>query len=138
MGGFDPFGYHLADFKAVHPVRKGTVDLVGTHDFTPVNRWMLRAVRSSSEAEGRQQPSRLVEAKGRREASTLFFHCTPESIVAPAAGSLLPVSHLRCRPTGHETVALASWPAVAWTSRSTPVSYESWAAAFTQAQSLLF
>ncbi|HEY1255279.1 MAG TPA: hypothetical protein VGF01_10895 [Terracidiphilus sp.] len=37
VGGFDPLGYHLADFKSVHAVREGTVNLVGTHDFTPVN-----------------------------------------------------------------------------------------------------
>jgi hypothetical protein len=67
MGGFDPFGYHLADFKAVQSVRKGTVNLVGSHDYTPVNRWMLRAVRNSSGAVGRQQPSRLVQAKGGSE-----------------------------------------------------------------------
>jgi hypothetical protein len=40
VGGFDPFGYHLADFKTVHTVRKGTMNFVGTHDFTPVNRWL--------------------------------------------------------------------------------------------------
>jgi hypothetical protein len=28
----------LADFKAVHSMLKSTVNFVGTHDFTPVNR----------------------------------------------------------------------------------------------------
>jgi hypothetical protein len=37
VGGLDPFGDQLADFKAVHSVRERTVNLVGTHDFTPVN-----------------------------------------------------------------------------------------------------
>src|ERR1035437_8841873 len=59
VGGFDAFGDQLADFKAIHTLREGAMDLVGTHDGTPDNRWLQRGLRSSSGAVGRQQPSRL-------------------------------------------------------------------------------
>jgi len=38
VGSFDAFGDQLADFKAVHSLRKRAVYLVGTHDVTPNNR----------------------------------------------------------------------------------------------------
>ena len=82
VGSFDPFGDQLADFKAVHSLRQRAVYLVGTHDFTPVNGYLLRAVRSSSEAVGRRQPSRLFSFKIRSDDS-LYIHCTPESVAAP-------------------------------------------------------
>jgi hypothetical protein len=40
--GLYPFGDKLADFKTIHSLRKCAVYLVGTHNFTPVDWWLLR------------------------------------------------------------------------------------------------
>lgn len=37
VSGFNAFGNKLANFKSVHSLREGTMNLVGTHDGTPVN-----------------------------------------------------------------------------------------------------
>jgi hypothetical protein len=40
VGGFNTFGNKLADFKTVDALCEGLMDFVGTHEETPVNRWL--------------------------------------------------------------------------------------------------
>jgi hypothetical protein len=75
VGGFYPFGDELAYFKTVHSMRERTVNLVGTHNETPVSKvrvdCRVGCVARLKRWDG-LKPSSLVRFP-------VFFHCTPET-----------------------------------------------------------